>query len=95
MAYSPLLNRLQCGSTPQHPTGFWEDEGYGIFGIYKRDWDRVGGMNAKGFQDKWGGEDWELLDSVLNHRYEVERIKIKNFHHVFHSKKKMWNALAT
>ncbi|XP_002163663.4 beta-1,4-N-acetylgalactosaminyltransferase 3 isoform X1 [Hydra vulgaris] len=91
MVCSPIVLRLQCGANPQARYGFWESAGYGIFGAYKSDWNRFGGMNTEKFSISWGGEDWELLDTVLKAGYEVERFKVKNFNHVFHTKKGMWD----
>ncbi|XP_065667303.1 beta-1,4-N-acetylgalactosaminyltransferase 3 [Hydra vulgaris] len=91
MVCSPILLRLQCGANPQSRYGFWESAGYGIFGAYKSDWNRFGGMNTEKFISSWGNEDWELLDTVLKAGYEVERFKVKDFNHVFHTRKGMWD----
>ena len=93
MTCSPILTRLQCGATPLQLRGFWEEQGYGIFGAYKSDLLEVGGMNVLKFTNRWDAEDWDLLNRVLNAGYEVERLKLKNFYHFFHTKKGMWHEM--
>jgi len=44
MAYAPTVGRLGCGEFPSNPRGFWQDDGYGILSVFKKDWDRFGGV---------------------------------------------------
>ena len=83
MAFAPVVKRLRCGYYPKMPVGYWETLGFGLFAIYKSDFDNVGGMKTRKYSN-WGGEDWDLLDQVLMSRMEVERLKIPNFYHFYH-----------
>lgn len=91
MAYAPVVCRLNDHYTENSINGRWETLGHGLFAMYKSDWDSVGGMNVKEFKEKWGGEDWELVDRVLAKGYEIFRHKYPSFVHYFHSHDGMWD----
>ena len=43
IAYFPVVGRLDCGSSSAEHRGFWQLNGFGLLGIYKSDWTKIGG----------------------------------------------------
>ncbi|XP_022788351.1 beta-1,4-N-acetylgalactosaminyltransferase 3-like [Stylophora pistillata] len=91
LVYAPIVGRLHCGSTYVDHKGYWEMNGFGLMSIYKSDWVRFKGMNTEDYKYKWGGEDWDLLDRVINAELKVVRIKHAGLYHHYHTKQKSWN----
>lgn len=91
MGYAPEVFRLGPAFTENNIQGYWETMGYGLLGMFKADWDLIGGQNVKEFSDKWGGEDWETVDRVQGKGYETFRHRYPGLVHYYHSHKGMWN----
>eukprot|EP00800_Vazella_pourtalesii_P021230 TRINITY_DN7787_c0_g1_i1.p1 TRINITY_DN7787_c0_g1~~TRINITY_DN7787_c0_g1_i1.p1 ORF type:complete len:646 (+),score=62.87 TRINITY_DN7787_c0_g1_i1:252-2189(+) len=88
--YAPAMFRLDCGNSIEFVLGKWELLTYGMFSMFKADWDIVGGFDEIRYKFEWGGEDWELLDRFLENGYFVERFRQPLLFHYFHDRKKMW-----
>ena len=43
IAYFPVVGRLVCNSSSADHKGFWQLNGFGLLGIYKSDWTKIGG----------------------------------------------------
>ena len=89
--YTPVIIRLDCGKSPETVKGKWEPLGFGLVGICKSDWDKVGGLNEKAFDEKWGGEDWDFMERIVYSGMEYDRVRHPKIFHYFHSKNGMWN----
>ena len=45
IAYFPAVGRLDCDSSSANHRGFWQLDGFGLVGIYKSDWTKIGGKS--------------------------------------------------
>ncbi|XP_068742280.1 N-acetyl-beta-glucosaminyl-glycoprotein 4-beta-N-acetylgalactosaminyltransferase 1-like isoform X2 [Montipora capricornis] len=88
--YSPAVLKLKCGYSITHQQASWEMMGYGLFGGYKTDWDRFGGMDAEKFTTRWGGEDWDLMDRAIGANLEIERLRARKLYHYHHERNSDW-----
>lgn len=88
--YVPAVLKLKCGYSIEHQQAFWEMMGFGLFGTYKSDWDRFGGMDAEKFTTRWGGEDWDLLDRATGANLEGERLRLPKLYHYYHDRIGDW-----
>ncbi|KAL9968816.1 hypothetical protein ACROYT_G020946 [Oculina patagonica] len=88
--YTPVIIRLDCGEPPATLKGRWEPQGFGLVGIFKSDWDRIGGFNEKAFDEKWGGEDWDLMERLVSFGMEYDRVRHPRIFHYYHSRHGMW-----
>lgn len=90
--YTPVIIRLSCGESRATLKGFWEPQGFGLVGIFKSDWDRIGGFNEKAFDEKWGGEDWDFMERLVRLGMEYDRVRHPGIFHYYHSKRGMWTS---
>ncbi|XP_066929538.1 uncharacterized protein [Clytia hemisphaerica] len=94
-AYNPTLMKLGCGDheqyTPKMKSTIWLDYGTGMMSMYKSDWMKVGCFNEKLFKDKWGGEDWEVMDRMVGNGIQIIHQRLPRFYHIHHDRKHMWN----
>ena len=87
--YTPLLRRLNCGVISFDGPGMWEVFGYGLVSMFKTDWKAIGGMSVE-FGEKWGGEDWDLVDRVLRIGYHIHRLRMPALVHFHHLREGAW-----
>ena len=59
--------------------------------MYKQDWQNFGGF-SKAFMNKtrWGGEDWDIIDSAVKGGLEIEHKRCPWIYHYKHDKTGMW-----
>jgi len=66
IAYFPVVGRLDCSSSSAEHRGFWELAGFGLLGVYKSDWTKIGGKWNSVFLRKWSEEQPNDLDAGQN-----------------------------
>lgn len=42
------------------------------------------------FSEKWGGEDWEVMDRIVGKGIYIIHQRLPRFYHIHHVRKGMW-----
>jgi beta-1,4-N-acetylgalactosaminyltransferase 3 len=79
--FNPVVANLDSGAFPGQGHGAWALPGYGLFSMYKADFEAAGGLQGFGHMQEWGFEDWLMLDRVMSHGIECNRARVKGFYH--------------
>ena len=91
-AFAPIIFYFTCEfAASSFYKGFYSITGYGLFGFYKSDWIKVGGMNTSLYKGKWGWEDNDLADRVLTAGYVLFRVVMRDFYHQNHTYAGLWD----
>ena len=91
--FAPVIFYFTCEFTEGSIyKGFYSITGFGLFGMYKSDWMRVGGMNTDLYKGKWGFEDNDLATRVISAGYVVFRLVMRDFYHQNHSYAGLWDS---
>ena len=65
-----------------HDYGYWRQFGFGIAGIYKSDFEKIGGFDTTIMG--WGKEDVDLFNRILSSNLTVYRAVDPGIVHIFH-----------
>lgn len=66
----------------QHDLGYWRQSGFGIAGLYKSDFERIGGFDTTIMG--WGKEDVDLFNRILSSSLVIYRATDPSMVHIFH-----------
>ncbi|KAL9965425.1 hypothetical protein ACROYT_G029224 [Oculina patagonica] len=80
MTFAPFFYALGCGAYPEKPQGSWHNHGYQMIGMFKKDWERIGGMDES-VKDELAA--WDLVDRILSNGLHVARMKSPNLFRLF------------
>ena len=64
--------------------GYWRWYGYGMTGIYKSDYSKVGGLNIR--IKGWGSEDTSFAERFIRKRIKIFRAPTLGLKHIYHPK---------
>jgi hypothetical protein len=85
-AYAPVMYSFNKDKPMQvgEGNGWWRTTSLGMIGVFKTDFQKIGGYDEKQFTTKWGGEDLDLASRLMKSGLEIIRPLEKNYFHKYH-----------